>query len=47
MTALDTALERAMPPPASKARRWTRRYGLAALGAAIIVAWMLIALTAP
>jgi peptide/nickel transport system permease protein len=36
-----------MPPPASKARRWTRRYGLAALGAAIILVWLLIALTAP
>lgn len=34
-------------PPASKTRRWIRRYGLAAFGAAIILAWILIALLAP
>jgi len=34
-------------PPASKARRWIRRYGLAAFGASIILIWVLIALFAP
>ena len=34
-------------PPASKTRRWIRRYGLAAFGASIILAWVLIALFAP
>ncbi|HEY7945061.1 MAG: ABC transporter permease [Burkholderiales bacterium] len=47
MTVLDTALEATMLPLPSKARRWTRRYGLASLGAAIILLWLLIALTAP
>ncbi|MGH8712630.1 MAG: ABC transporter permease, partial [Casimicrobiaceae bacterium] len=47
MSTLDTTLEATMLPPPSKARRWTRRYGLASLGAAIILLWLLIALTAP
>jgi peptide/nickel transport system permease protein len=49
MTALDTGakLERAVAPPPSKLRRWLRRYGLASLGAGIILAWLLIALFAP
>ena len=34
-------------PPASKTRRWIRRYGLAAFGASIILIWILIALFAP
>jgi peptide/nickel transport system permease protein len=34
-------------PPASKLRRWIRRYGLAAFGASIILIWILIALFAP
>lgn len=34
-------------PPASKTRRWIRRYALATLGAAIILFWILIALFAP
>ena len=34
-------------PPASKTRRWIRRYGLAAFGASIIFIWILIALLAP
>jgi len=34
-------------PPASKTRRWIRRYGLAAFGASIILIWVLIALFAP
>ena len=47
MIALDTSVEPTMIPPPSKARRWTRRYGLAGLGAGIILLWLLIALTAP
>jgi peptide/nickel transport system permease protein len=34
-------------PPASKLRRWIRRYGLATFGASIIFIWILIALFAP
>jgi peptide/nickel transport system permease protein len=34
-------------PPASKTRRWIRRYGLAAFGASIILIWILIAIFAP
>lgn len=34
-------------PPASKTRRWIRRYGLAAFGASIILIWILIAVFAP
>jgi peptide/nickel transport system permease protein len=34
-------------PPASKTRRWIRRYGLATFGASIILLWILIALFAP
>ena len=50
MSALDTgeaALERKIVPPASRTRRWLRRYGLASLGAAIVLAWTLIAIFAP
>ena len=47
MIALETTVEQATLPPPSKARRWTRRYGLASLGAAIILLWLLVALTAP
>ena len=48
MTAADIAGAGArIAPPASKLRRWVRRYGLAAFGAAIILAWILIALFAP
>lgn len=50
MTALDTGetgLERQVAPPASRLRRRLRRYGLASLGAAIVLIWTLIALTAP
>ncbi len=47
-TAADTALAAASAPlPASRRRRWLRRYGLASLGAAIILAWILVALFAP
>jgi peptide/nickel transport system permease protein len=34
-------------PPASKLRRWIRRYGLATFGASIILIWILIAVFAP
>ena len=48
MTALvdshSTAL--AVAPVRSRGQRWRRRYGLAAAGAAIILAWILIALLA-
>lgn len=50
MTALDTGeagLERQVAPPASRLRRRLRRYGLASLGAAIVLIWTLIAVTAP
>jgi peptide/nickel transport system permease protein len=50
MTALDHAVAGArenVALPASKARRWIRRYGLAALGGAIILVWVLIAALAP
>jgi ABC-type dipeptide/oligopeptide/nickel transport system permease subunit len=41
----STAL--AVAPVRSRGQRWRRRYGLAAAGAAIILAWILIALLAP
>jgi peptide/nickel transport system permease protein len=50
MTALDQTVIAAREGAAllaSKMRRWIRRYGLAALGAAIILAWVLIAALAP
>jgi peptide/nickel transport system permease protein len=48
MSALDTVAPAARTaPPASRTRRWLRRYGLAALGGAIIVMWILIAVFAP
>ncbi len=48
MSVLETAVpEVLVVPPASKSRRWLRRYGLPSLGAAIIVAWLLIAFLAP
>lgn len=49
MTAADVAAVDAprIVPPASKTRRWIRRYGLAAFGASIILSWILIALFAP
>lgn len=50
MTALeggDASLERPVAPALSPARRWWRRYGLASLGLAIVVAWLLIAVLAP
>jgi len=47
MIAAESALERIVVPPPSKSRRWIRRYGLASVGAGIVVIWLLIALTAP
>ncbi|MEP6702087.1 MAG: ABC transporter permease [Betaproteobacteria bacterium] len=47
MSALDTVPEHAMAPLPTKLRRWMQRYGLAGLGAAIILIWLLIALAAP
>lgn len=49
MTAIDSSV---MPgitivPPASKTRRWIRRYGLAAFGALVILIWIAIAILAP
>jgi peptide/nickel transport system permease protein len=38
---------RAIAPVASKTRRWIRRYGLPALGAFVIVAWIAVAAAAP
>jgi peptide/nickel transport system permease protein len=35
-----------LPRVASPARRWVRRYGLAALGAVIIIAWLVLSVTA-
>jgi peptide/nickel transport system permease protein len=47
MTALGSAVAPAVVRPPSKARRFIRRYGLASLGAFIILAWIVIALMAP
>lgn len=45
---LETALPAAdRAAAASRRRRWLRRYGLASLGGAIILAWILVALLAP
>jgi peptide/nickel transport system permease protein len=41
------AAPRAIAPVSSKTRRWLRRYGLASLGALVIVAWIAIAVFAP
>src|SRR5690606_31897512 len=38
---------RALPPVASRAPRWRRRYGLPAIGFAIVVMWILVAIFAP
>ena len=37
----------AIAPVRSKAQRWRRRYGVAAFGAAIILAWIVIAIACP
>ena len=41
------AAELNVAPSSTKGQRWRRRYGLAAIGAAIIVIWMLVAVLAP
>lgn len=46
----DTTASSSIPePPRSltKAQRWRRRYGLAAVGATIVMVWILLALLAP
>jgi peptide/nickel transport system permease protein len=49
VTAFDqaTASFAAIAPVRSRGQRWRRRYGVAAAGAAIILAWILIAVAAP
>ena len=48
VASLETVLPAAEAvPAAARRRRWLRRYGLASLGAAIILAWILVALLAP
>jgi peptide/nickel transport system permease protein len=49
MTAFDqaTAGYAAIAPTRSKGQRWRRRYGVAAFGAAIILAWAIIAVICP
>jgi peptide/nickel transport system permease protein len=49
MTAFDQTSVgyRAIAPVRSKAQRWRRRYGVAAFGAAIILAWIIIAIACP
>jgi len=44
---VEVAALDAEAPRTTRGQRWRRRYGLPALGAAIIVAWILIALAAP
>ncbi|MBV9050792.1 MAG: hypothetical protein JO196_00205, partial [Hyphomicrobiales bacterium] len=46
MTAFDqaSATLAALAPARSKGQRWRRRYGIAAIGAAIILVWVLIAI---
>jgi len=41
------AIELRAESRSTRGQRWRRRYGLAAIGVAIIVAWMLVALLAP
>ena len=41
------AIELRAESTSTRGQRWRRRYGLAAIGVAIIVAWMLVALLAP
>jgi peptide/nickel transport system permease protein len=46
MSDIDPAIGVPFDVP-SRARRWTRRYGVATLGAAIIAVWLVIAIAAP
>jgi peptide/nickel transport system permease protein len=41
------AAEFNVAPSSTKGQRWRRRYGLAAVGAVIIVAWIVVAVAAP
>lgn len=43
----EPTFDHAVILPPTRARRWMRRYGLATLGASIIVLWILIAIAAP
>ncbi|MFI5012832.1 MAG: ABC transporter permease [Hyphomicrobiales bacterium] len=49
MTAFDQASVSyaAIAPARTRRQRWRRRYGIAAIGAAIILAWIVIAVAAP
>jgi peptide/nickel transport system permease protein len=47
MTALDVSTALVVAPVRTRAQRWRHRYGLAAIGAGIVIAWLLIALFAP
>ena len=49
MTAFDqaSASYAGIAPVRTKGERWRRRYGVAAFGAAIIMAWIVIAVAAP
>lgn len=48
MSVLEAPVAEPLAAPApSRTRRWLRRYGLASLGALIILLWLLVALLAP
>lgn len=49
MTAVvtTTLASQAVAPSTTRWKRWRRRYGLASIGAAIILAWIVVALLAP
>jgi peptide/nickel transport system permease protein len=47
MSTATTVTAVAIAPVRSKRRRWLRRYGLASIGALIILAWIAIAILAP
>jgi peptide/nickel transport system permease protein len=44
---IDRPTVHVIAPVRTKAQRWRRRYGLAAMGAGIVVLWVLIAIAAP
>src|SRR6187551_724267 len=44
---LVAARELSADTATARGKRWRRRYGLAALGAAIVVVWILVAILAP
>jgi len=47
MNAIDSAFDVAALGLPTRRGRWTRRYGLASVGAGIVLLWLLIAITAP